>query len=335
MLIIREQMSPKSPADDRFEDARRQLLRILVHHMLHIAGRANLTKQRPTPRMLESAYNQWASKAVFEWRVSPCDEDCGHPTIPVKTHQSEDTASVQSSIDQCSLYNHAYERYGHVCDVVQPPDSVVGETESFVDSSLNDVPLFPDQAPKLLSQPTLLNNSGNRPKFETMCARATFASMQTAAGSSDSSAYDPTTFRPSFAGALQALLEDSKKTPSSSLEYDCSDIHSCPVPIARQGDKTISTSPYSQTNPPPTDTSLYSRDRDGKNDFFTPDRRTHKYQMNVQQDAPHAQAWLTQGAAKPCKSHSHQTSDECRLWSHHLACRPASSFDGRTRRLLI
>lgn len=57
-----------------FGDTQRQLLRILAHHMIHIAERAHvLDSQRANGHVLENASRLWSGKAVFEWKAVQID----------------------------------------------------------------------------------------------------------------------------------------------------------------------------------------------------------------------------------------------------------------------
>lgn len=57
-----------------FSEAQKNLLRNLAHHMIHIAGRAQvLDSQRDNCHTLDHAYCLWSRKAVFEWEIVPND----------------------------------------------------------------------------------------------------------------------------------------------------------------------------------------------------------------------------------------------------------------------
>ena len=63
-----------------FEEARKELIRILAHHMVLLAERVHIIEnQEACEPILENAHRIWSEKAVFKWEVVPSDglEDFG------------------------------------------------------------------------------------------------------------------------------------------------------------------------------------------------------------------------------------------------------------------
>lgn len=91
-------MSSRISTNLAFDGAREQLLRILSHHMIHIAERANLMEgQRAKQRLLENAYHQWSSKAVFEWKIASADD---HTEILSEDYEFAKPLETQQHLDQ-------------------------------------------------------------------------------------------------------------------------------------------------------------------------------------------------------------------------------------------
>ena len=73
-----------------FEEAQKELLRILTHHMILIAERVHvLSDQKAQSRILESADRIWREKAIFEWETVPIDD--------TESSDSHDAASTNAN----------------------------------------------------------------------------------------------------------------------------------------------------------------------------------------------------------------------------------------------
>ncbi len=80
--MVRKRLESPRMTANTFGQAQKELLRILTHHMIHIAGRAHvLDSQTASSNILGNAERLWSEKAVFEWKIvqsqgpSESDED--------------------------------------------------------------------------------------------------------------------------------------------------------------------------------------------------------------------------------------------------------------------
>lgn len=111
-----------------FEEAQKELLRILAHHMILIAERTHIIdNQRTDCDILENAYRLWSGKAVFNWDV-------------VQVHGSQDFCS-------CSLHCEC-ELSPIVTDVICTP-SIPFDFNELIDQ--NPAPEDPPQG-QMVSQ---------------------------------------------------------------------------------------------------------------------------------------------------------------------------------------
>lgn len=132
-----------------FKEAQKELLRILVHHMVVIAERAGILETQGADCLLPgNAHRLWSGKAVFKWDVvqlghfgvheegyqPPADYYPVQDPSEVETRESEGEQSLQC-IDTIQAFSLA-----PLSDIV-PPDSYF-ETSNSLMASVIDDPTF-------------------------------------------------------------------------------------------------------------------------------------------------------------------------------------------------
>lgn len=101
-----------------FEEAQKELLRILTYHMILIAERVRIIdSQEANCSILENAYRLWSGRAVFEWEVARLDglgelavyACCTHCGAIVQPFETATASSFNTLLDTTILPDNSFE----------------------------------------------------------------------------------------------------------------------------------------------------------------------------------------------------------------------------------
>ena len=114
--MVRKRLESPRMMANTFGQAQKELLRILVHHMVHIAGRAHvLDSQTAISSILGNADRLWSGKAVFEWKIvqpqgpSESDEDSDQFASYGSVHNTHEVFPTDISCNQLPMdFNPAF-----------------------------------------------------------------------------------------------------------------------------------------------------------------------------------------------------------------------------------
>ena len=263
-LTVSVQTEDNSSAHRRFDEARQQLIRVLVHHTIHIAERANLIEaNEPKQRLLEYAYSQWTYQAVFEWRPAPCEEGCPHSQDSFEPQQDYDISSENTATDPSSPFTQEYGVDEFGSDQFYLSEHFACETAGTLERFPRDIPFSQEQASELLSPPDLANYFVDPQTPITMSPTFTLMSA-----SVSEAFHTPSHF-------FHQTPQDPDRTPSLPLGLYCAESDLRPSMSSLEGRSTETASIHSdvQAGPPLMNTPQASRSREEKHARPTPEER--------------------------------------------------------------
>lgn len=123
--MVRKRSESLHMTANTFGQAQKELLRILAHHMIHVAGRAHvLDSQTVSSNILRNADRLWSEKAVFEWKIvqsqspSEPDQDSDLFASYSSVHNTQEVFSTDVCCNQSPMdFNPAFS-WNHFSDTV-------------------------------------------------------------------------------------------------------------------------------------------------------------------------------------------------------------------------